>query len=177
MKKILAITIFTLISLYTYSQAQITDSLKEVLDKHEGKLNALDERVLVNETDLGKLNKLKISGYVQAQWLLNDKDHVTVNEPTNSFLIRRARLKFTYEPLDGVKFVVQPDFSTNVLRCNGIIAGDHDDPDTRFVAFLHGNLHFRPNWIGQTDEPNEFKFEIMLNFGQRFYWDDRFGHT
>ena len=115
MKKLFAITIFTLVSFYSYSQAQMTDSLKDVLDKHEGKLNALDERVLVNEADLSKLNKLKISGYVQAQWLLNDKDHVTVNEPTNSFLIRRARIKFTYEPLDGVKFVLQPDFSTGNL--------------------------------------------------------------
>ena len=93
MKKFITIMIFAFVSLYSYSQAQMTDSLKEVLDKHEGKLNARDERVLVNETDLGKLTKLKISGYVQAQWLLNDKDHVTVNEPTNSFLIRRARIE------------------------------------------------------------------------------------
>jgi phosphate-selective porin len=115
MKKLIAITLFTLISFYSYSQAQTTDSLNEVLDKHEGKLNALDERVLINETDLGKLTKLKISGYVQAQWFLNDKDHVTENEPTNTFFIRRARLKFTYEPLDGVKLVLQPDFSTGNL--------------------------------------------------------------
>ena len=115
MKKLLAITIFTLVSFYSYSQAQMTDSLKDVLDKHEGRLNALDERVLVNEADLSKLNKLKISGYVQAQWLLNEKDHVTVNEPTNSFWIRRARIKFTYQALDGVKFVLQPDFSTGNL--------------------------------------------------------------
>ena len=115
MKKLFAITIFTLVSFYSYSQAQMTDSLKDVLDKHEGRLNALDERVLVNEADLSKLNKLKISGYIQAQWLLNDKDHVTVNEPTNSFWIRRARIKFTYQALDGVKFVLQPDFSTGNL--------------------------------------------------------------
>ena len=115
MKKLFTITIFVLVSFYSYSQAQMTDSLKDVLDKHEGQLNALDERVLVNEADLSKLNKLKISGYIQAQWLLNDKDHVTVNEPTNSFWIRRARIKFTYQALDGVKFVLQPDFSTGNL--------------------------------------------------------------
>ena len=55
MKKLFAIIIFTLVSFYSYSQAQMTDSLKDVLDKHEGKLNALDERVLVNEADLSKL--------------------------------------------------------------------------------------------------------------------------
>jgi hypothetical protein len=115
MKKLFAITLFTLISIYGYSQSQVPDSLMEVIDRHEGKLNALDERVLVNETDLGKLNKIKVSGYIQAQWIMNDKDHVTVNEPTNTFWIRRARFKITYEALDGVKFVLQPDFSTGNL--------------------------------------------------------------
>ena len=115
MKRLFAITFYTMVSVYGYSQTVVSDSLKEVIDRHEGKLNALDERVLVNETDLGKLNRIKVSGYVQAQWILNDKDHVTVNEPTNTFFIRRARLKFTYEALDGVKFVLQPDFSTGNL--------------------------------------------------------------
>jgi hypothetical protein len=115
MKKLFTIAFFTVVSIYGYSQSQKIDSLKEVIDRQEGKLNSLDERVLVNEADLGKLNKLKISGYVQVQWFLYDKDHVPANEPTNQFFIRRARIKFTYEPLDGVKFVVQPDFSTNAL--------------------------------------------------------------
>jgi hypothetical protein len=70
MKKLLAITIFTIISVWGYSQTQKPDSLKEVIEKHEGRINALDERVLVNEADLGKLNKIKVSGYIQAQWEL-----------------------------------------------------------------------------------------------------------
>ncbi len=57
-----------MISIYGYSQTQKIDSLKDVIERHEGKLNALDERVLVNEADLGKLNKIKVSGYIQAQW-------------------------------------------------------------------------------------------------------------
>ena len=68
MKKLLVLTIFTLFSIYGYSQTQTVDFLKEIIDRHEGKINALDERVLVNEADLGKLNKIKVSGYVQAQW-------------------------------------------------------------------------------------------------------------
>ena len=120
MKKLLVLTIFTVISIYGYSQTQTADSLKEVIDRHEGKINALDERVLVNEADLGKLNKIKVSGYVQAQWESYGKDLVKANDPTNNFYIRRARIKFTYEALDGVKFVIQPDFSTGNLvfkRC------------------------------------------------------------
>ena len=32
---------------------------------------------------------------------------------TNSFYLRRARVKFTYETLEGVKFVIQPDFAVD----------------------------------------------------------------
>jgi hypothetical protein len=153
MKRFFAITLLTLISVYTYSQAQLTDSLKEVLDKHEGKLNALDERVLINETDLSKLNKLKISGYVQAQWLLNDKDHVTVNEPTNSFLIRRARIKFTYEALDGVKFVVQPDFSTGNLALKD--------------AYAVVNIPKLKGWSIWAGQFNRTNYEVEYSSSQR----------
>ena len=153
MKKFFAITIFTLVSFYSYSQAQMTDSLKDVLDKHEGKLNALDERVLVNEADLSKLNKLKISGYIQAQWLLNDKDHVTVNEPTNSFWIRRARIKFTYQALDGVKFVLQPDFSTGNLSLKDAYAVVNI-PKLKDVTL----------WAGQFNRTN---YEVEYSSSQR----------
>ena len=55
MKKLYAITIFMVVSIYGYSQTQKIDSLKEVIERHDGKINALDERVLINEADLGKL--------------------------------------------------------------------------------------------------------------------------
>ena len=63
MKKLLVIMVFTVFSIYGYSQTLTIDSLKEVIEKHDGKITALDDRVLVNEADLGKLNKIKISGY------------------------------------------------------------------------------------------------------------------
>jgi hypothetical protein len=153
MKTLFAITIFTLVSFYSYSQAQMTDSLKDVLDKYEGKINALDERVLVNEADLSKLTKLKISGYVQAQWLLNDKGHVTENEPTNSFMIRRARLKFTYEPLDGVKFVVQSDFSTNALSLKD--------------AYAVINIPKLKGWSVWAGQFNRTNYEVEYSSSQR----------
>jgi phosphate-selective porin len=113
-KPILSLVLLTF-ALYGYSQKQTIDSLKETLDIHQGKLNALDDRVLVNEADLGKLNKIKVSGYIQAQWEMYDKDLAITNGYDNTFFIRRARIKFTYEALDGVKFVLQPDLSTGNL--------------------------------------------------------------
>jgi phosphate-selective porin len=153
MKKLLTTAILTVISIYGYSQTQMIDSLKEVIDRHEGKINALDERVLVNEADLSKLNKMKISGYIQAQWESYDKDIVKTNEPANTFYIRRARVKFTYEALDGVKFVLQPDFSTGNLSLKDAYAVVNIPKLKDFTL-----------WAGQFNRPN---YEVEYSSGQR----------
>ena len=143
MKKLLAIGIFTMISVYGYSQRQVIDSLKEVIATHEGKLNALDDRVLVNEGDLAKLNKIKVSGYIQAQWEHYGADLEKTNGYDNTFYIRRARIKFTYEATDGVKFVLQPDFSTGNLALK----------DAYTVVNLP-KLKTMTLWVGQMNRPN-----------------------
>ncbi len=153
MKKLLLLTILAVLSVYGYSQTQTVDSLKEVIDRHEGKINALDERVLVNEADLGKLNKIKISGYVQAQWESYGKDLVKTNDPTNNFYIRRARIKFTYEALDGVKFVIQPDFSTGNLSLKDAYAVVNIPKLKDFTL-----------WAGQFNRPD---YEVEYSSSQR----------
>ena len=114
MKKILILSLAIAVALPVISQVA-PDSLQEKMDQLNGKLNALDERVALNETDLGKLTKIKVSGYIQAQFESYQDDLVKTNDPGNTFYIRRARVKFTYEAADGVKFVLQPDFSTGNL--------------------------------------------------------------
>jgi phosphate-selective porin len=153
MKKTLAIVILMVVSIYGYSQTQTIDSLKDALDRHEGKINALDERVLVNEADLGKLNKIKISGYVQAQWESYGKDLEKTNGYDNTFYIRRARVKFTYEALDGVKFVIQPDFSTNALALKDAYAVVNIPKLKDFTL-----------WAGQFNRPN---YEVEYSSSQR----------
>jgi phosphate-selective porin len=153
MKKLLAIGILTMISVYGYSQTQKIDSLKDVIEKHEGKLNALDERVLVNEGDLGKLNKIKVSGYIQTQWEWYDKDLEKSNGYNNTFYIRRARVKFTYEALDGVKFVLQPDFSTGNLSLKD--------------AYAVLNIPKLKNWTLWAGQMNRTNYEVEYSSGQR----------
>ncbi|MEI6047272.1 MAG: porin [Bacteroidota bacterium] len=153
MKKLLAIAIFTVISVYGYSQTQKPDSLKEVIEKHEGKINALDERVLVNEADLGKLNKIKVSGYIQAQWESYGADLEKSNGYNNTFYIRRARVKFTYEALDGVKFVIQPDFSTGNIALKDAYAIVNIPKLKNFTL-----------WAGQMNRPN---YEVEYSSSQR----------
>jgi phosphate-selective porin len=153
MKKLLVIAIFTVISIYGYSQTQKIDTLKEVIERHDGKLNALDERVLVNEADLGKLTKIKLSGYVQAQWESYGADLEKTNGYNNTFYIRRARLKFTYEALDGVKFVMQPDFATGNLTIR----------DAYAVVNIP-KLKDLTLWAGQMNRPN---YEVEYSSSQR----------
>jgi hypothetical protein len=153
MKKIFTLLSLSIIGLCGFSQTAVVDSLKEVISNHDGKLTALDDRVLVNETDLSKLNKIKVSGYVQAQWEYYGKDLVKLNEPTNTFYIRRARLKFTYEPADGVKFVLQPDFSTGNLTLKD--------------AYAVVNIPWLKDWTlwaGQFNRPN---YEVEYSSSQR----------
>jgi hypothetical protein len=153
MKKFFTFLIISFTGLYGFSQSAVVDSLKEVVSNHEGKLNALDDRVLVNETDLAKLNKIKISGYVQAQWEYYGKDLVKTNEPTNTFYIRRARLKFTYEPADGVKFVLQPDFSTGNLTLKD--------------AYAVVNIPFLKDWTLWAGQFNRPDYEVEFSSSQR----------
>jgi len=152
MKK--TIGLFLLVTFFVKGYPQITtESLREAIDVHEGKINALDERVLLTESDLGKLTKIKVSGYIQAQFESYQKDLVKTNDPTSTFSIRRARVKFTYEATDGVKFVLQPDFSTGNLTLK----------DAYAVVNLPKLKSFSL-WAGQF---NRLNYEVEYSSGQR----------
>jgi Phosphate-selective porin O and P len=97
------------------------DSLKLSIDEHSAKFSDTEERLSVIESELAKLSKIKISGYMQAQYDMYDfQDYKgpvagsNASQPvTNSFFIRRARIKFGYETIEGLKFVLQPDFAVD----------------------------------------------------------------
>lgn len=153
MKKFFPLLFICVIGLRGLSQTVVLDSLKEVISNHEGKLTSMDERVLVNEADLAKLNKIKVSGYVQAEWEYYGKDLVKTNEPTNTFYIRRARIKFTYEPADGVKFVLQPDFSTGNISLKD--------------AYAVVNVPFLKDWTLWAGQFNRPDYEVEYTSSQR----------
>jgi phosphate-selective porin len=153
MKKIFTVLFIATASLYGYAQVQV-DSLQEQVSIQEGKINALDERIIVTEGDLDKLRKIKVSGYIQAQFeayqgglLLKE------NDPKTSFFIRRARIKFTYEATDGIRFDLQPDFSTGNLSLK----------DAYALAYLP-KLKSLTLWAGQFNRPN---YEVEYSSSQR----------
>jgi len=84
------------------------DTLKENAGTLRDKVSGVEERVATAEADLAKLTKIKLSGYIQAQFVNYEASNVY---PNNMFMLRRVRIKFQYEPINGVVFVLQPDFT------------------------------------------------------------------
>jgi len=152
MKKIVTFLLMIAGTLAGYSQNP-ADTLQEKIETLTGRLNSLDERVAVNESDLGKLNKIKLSGYIQAQWESYEGGLVKPNEPGNTFFIRRARIKFTYEAADGIRFVLQPDFSTGIFSLK----------DAYTLAYIP-KLKSLTLWAGQFNRPN---YEVEYSSSQR----------
>jgi hypothetical protein len=84
-----------------------TDTLAPQVTTLRDRVSGVEDRITAVETDVAKLTKIKISGYVQAQWQHWEASNVF---PSNYLTIRRARFKLVYEPAKGVAFVLQPDF-------------------------------------------------------------------
>ncbi len=113
MKKQVSILLLLLVMIAFKVNAQesnVNEKLTEVNDK----VNGLLERVANDEADLQKLTKIKVSGYIQAQYQKFESPAL-LSTSNNYFSLRRVRVKFTYEAADGVKFVLQPDFAPGAL--------------------------------------------------------------
>jgi hypothetical protein len=83
------------------------DTLKGTVGTLRDVIGGVEERIATAEADLAKLTKIKLSGYIQAQYLHYEASSVY---PSNLFMLRRVRFKVQYEPINGVVFVMQPDF-------------------------------------------------------------------
>lgn len=114
----------------TLKKAVTIDSLIQSVNEHTMKFADTEERLSYLESELAKSIRIKISGYIQTQYDMydfqDDKGPVSGSSAaapiTNSFYIRRARIKFAYETLDGVKFVIQPDFGVDKVSLKDVYA-------------------------------------------------------
>ena len=105
--KRLSLIVLMLISAFTFKANSQESTVGEQITEVNDKVNGLTERLATAESDLSKLTKIKVSGYMQAQYQYFENPAI---QPNNYFSLRRARVKFTYEAADGVKFVLTPDF-------------------------------------------------------------------
>jgi hypothetical protein len=151
------------------------DSLQQAINLHQLKFDALNEQISPLQEQVDKMAKLKISGYMQAQYeIYNFQDvpvvikgtapvldktvdyqlkpgtpetnaSLTTNtvDVTNSFVIRRARVKFTYQPIEGVTFVLQPNFAFSAVTLKDAYVQLNDPWINTFQL-----------WIGQFNRPD-----------------------
>jgi len=150
MKRISLIALILVSALFFKANAQETTVLKEKISEVDDKVSGLTERLATDEADLQKLAKIKVSGYIQAQW----QNYENLNtQPANFFSLRRVRVKFTYEAADGIKFVLQPDFSPGALALKDayVVMNDHW---TKTLSL----------WMGKFNRPN---YEVEYSSSQR----------
>lgn len=126
-------------------EAPVNEKLTEVNDKVEG----LIERLANDEAELSKLTKIKVSGYMQAQYQHFENLNA---QPANYLSLRRARLKFTYQAADGVKFLLQPDFLPGSVSLREAYVVLNDRWTKSFSL-----------WMGKFNRPN---YEVEYSSGQ-----------
>ena len=151
MKK-LKVFLFLLVSVIALNLSAQEQSQAEKISELNDKVNGLLERAATSESDLGKLTKIKVSGYIQAQYQ-NFESPALLAKSQNYFSLRRVRVKFTYEATDGVKFVLQPDFAPGNLSLKDAYAVVNDHWTKTFSL-----------WAGKFNRPN---YEVEYSSSQR----------
>ena len=144
--------LFLLLLMVAFNLKAQEPTLTEKISTVDDKVNGLLERVATDEADLSKLTKIKVSGYIQAQYQ-NFESPALLSTSQNYFSLRRVRVKFTYEAADGVKFVLQPDFSPGALALK----------DAYVVLNDHWSKSFSL-WAGKFNRPN---YEVEYSSSQR----------
>ena len=134
--------------------------LPAALDRIEG----MNEQLLTLQSDVDKLKKFKLSGYVQARWETaeNKNDSVRVTgspaliTPANNerFYVRRGRLKLTYDAAPLSQAVVYFDGASSGSSINARLLEAHVtlfDPWTQ--------LHQHGATLGQMNVPFGYELE------------------
>jgi len=142
--------LFILVMMITFNIKAQEPTINEKLTEVDDKVNGLLERLATDEADLSKLTKIKVSGYMQAQYQNFESKAV---QPHSYFSLRRVRVKFTYEATDGVKFVLTPDFAP----------GNFALKDAYVVLNDHWSKSFAL-WAGKFNRPN---YEVEYSSSQR----------
>lgn len=148
----LKLLLFLLISVIAFNSNAQQQTTNEKLTEVNEKVNGILERLSTSDADLSKLTKIKVSGYIQTQYQ-NFESVSLLSKSQNYFSIRRARVKFTYEATDGIKFVLQPDFAPGSLSLK----------DAYVVVNDHWTKQFSL-WTGKFNRPN---YEVEYSSTQR----------
>jgi hypothetical protein len=111
-----------------------------------GKVDGLNESYLETKGNVDKLSKIKVSGYIQAQFNYSDTMGVIAANVQDRFLIKRGRLKTSYET-SLAKYVLEIDATQD-----GVGLKD------AYVSFKEPWLKMFSATIGAMDRP--FGYEV-----------------
>ncbi|HET8774750.1 MAG TPA: porin [Thermoanaerobaculia bacterium] len=132
---------------------------KKTPEEVAAQVESMGEALTETRNTVELLNRLKVTGYVQAQFVDDERsrDELAAGGTRNldQFSIRRGRVKFTYQATPTSKFVIQPDItSSGVVLKDGYV--ELSEPWTTWKHTLTA---------GQFNWP--FGFEIMYSSSQR----------
>lgn len=125
-----------------------------------GKIESMGEAFTEMRNTVENLNRMRFSGYIQAQYVNDERSRNELNSPTSTknldqFSVRRARVKFTYQFYPTARFVLQPDItSSGVSLKDGYV--EFTEPWTLWKHTLTA---------GQFNWP--FGYEIMYSSSSR----------
>jgi hypothetical protein len=125
-----------------------------------GKLESFGEAFTEMRNVLENLNRLRITGYLQAQYVndersLDELSGAAATRNLDQFSVRRARLKFTYQFNPTSRFVLQPDISSS-----GVVLKDgYIELTEPWTTWKHTLTAGQFNW--------PFGFEIMYSSSSR----------
>lgn len=83
-----------------------------------GRIDSITEAFTEAKSMLDVLSRLKISGYLQAQYVRDERSSneltgATATRNLDQFSVRRGRVKFTYQLSPTSRFVLQPDVTSS----------------------------------------------------------------
>ena len=141
MKHILTAIVYLSFSIIAMAQEKDTLTMEE-------RVMALESKTTIAESAIEKLNKLKITGYIQAQYQVAQDDSISSFSGGDfpggidkRFRVRRGRIKFTY---DGnlTKFVLQIDATEKGFGLKDAYV-KITEPWTKWLS-LQAGVHDRP---------------------------------
>ncbi|MCX7727523.1 MAG: OprO/OprP family phosphate-selective porin, partial [Chitinispirillaceae bacterium] len=143
------------------TEGEKVETDKEKIVELEGKLKGMEESFLETKSTVDKLNKLKISGYIQAQFQFADTEGVVTSMAgrrfdkgtRSTFYVRRGRIKFDYKD-ELSRYVFQFDGSSSGFEIKDA-----------YVEYTEPFLKYFTGTIGIFDRP--FGYEISYSSGMR----------
>jgi hypothetical protein len=130
------------------------------VEELDEKVKSFGEAFTEMRNSLENLNRLKLTGYLQAQYVNDERSRNELGGATGTrnfdqFSVRRGRIKFTYQFSPTARFVLQPDISSS----GAVLKDGYVELTEPWTSWKHTLTAGQFNW--------PFGFEIMYSSSAR----------